>query len=418
MKGWLAMKGIACVTLAVGLLNGAVVGLGDHKDLPSNLKKASELIGTKVENPNGDNLGQIEDVVLDTNNGRVAYAVLSFGGFLGIGDKLFAIPWQALRENPEKKICLLAVDKETLKSAPGFDKKNWPNMADAQWQSQIETFYKEPLLAARMRTLDVGTVQRESTDMPLRLRQGSTINYKVTCDREREIRLKVLNASAEESTVQVTCTGDGVASDATGYTVRVAKDGTVRSDARPDDPNAPATKPESRTEPRPGSGKAELTREQQIMVLNHIFGQGLHAQKLEPGKDYAVTGGFSSFGPLAESRAGIQGGTPERSTAPAGGTPTPSSAKEGPASVRFDGVGKYQGENVAVFTVALPRSEPRTTDPNARPATPADPTRPGSIADAGRITARTLYRISDGLVEACEGPGVSLRRSDTTDLGN
>src|SRR3569623_2906303 len=57
---------------------------------------ADTLQGDKVVNPKGENLGKIEDIMIDVASGRVAYAVLSFGGILGIGDKLFAIPWHAL----------------------------------------------------------------------------------------------------------------------------------------------------------------------------------------------------------------------------------------------------------------------------------------------------------------------------------
>jgi sporulation protein YlmC with PRC-barrel domain len=64
---------------------------------------ATTLINDDVKNNAGDNLGKIEDVMLDVDTGRISYAVLSFGGFLGMGDKLFAIPWNALRLNTEEK---------------------------------------------------------------------------------------------------------------------------------------------------------------------------------------------------------------------------------------------------------------------------------------------------------------------------
>lgn len=79
--------------------------------------------------------------MLDTEYGRVAYAVLSFGGFLGLGDKLFAIPWDSLELNTEEKCFYLNVDKEQLENAPGFDKDNWPNFADNQWRTDIYSYY-------------------------------------------------------------------------------------------------------------------------------------------------------------------------------------------------------------------------------------------------------------------------------------
>lgn len=103
------------------------------------LKKT--VIGTNVVNAQNESLGNIEDVVADAASGRITYAVLSFGGFLGMGDKYFAIPWEALRFNLAEKNAVLNVDKRLLENAPGFDKDRWPNMADRQWGSQIFTHY-------------------------------------------------------------------------------------------------------------------------------------------------------------------------------------------------------------------------------------------------------------------------------------
>jgi hypothetical protein len=99
------------------------------------------VIGSKVVNEENEDLGQIEDVVLDIEAGRVAYAVLSFGGFLGMGDKYFAIPWEALRFDVTDKRAVLNVDKELLENGPGFDKDKWPNMTDSPWRNQIFSHY-------------------------------------------------------------------------------------------------------------------------------------------------------------------------------------------------------------------------------------------------------------------------------------
>jgi len=99
------------------------------------------VIGTKVINQNNEDLGKIEDIVIDTGAGRIAYAVLSFGGFLGMGDKYFAIPWEAFRLNLTDNRAVLNVDKRLLENAPGFDKDNWPNMADSAWGNQIFAHY-------------------------------------------------------------------------------------------------------------------------------------------------------------------------------------------------------------------------------------------------------------------------------------
>jgi sporulation protein YlmC with PRC-barrel domain len=105
------------------------------------LMGADTLIGNDVFNQAGDKLGDIKEIMLDMRNGRVAYAVLSFGGFLGMGEKLFAVPWNALTLDTATKSFKLNVDKDRLKTAPGFDKDQWPNMADATWAQSIHTYY-------------------------------------------------------------------------------------------------------------------------------------------------------------------------------------------------------------------------------------------------------------------------------------
>lgn len=105
------------------------------------LLSASSVSGDEVCNLHDENLGTIQDIMLDTNEGRIRYAVLSSGGFLGMGDRLFAVPWKALKLDAENKRFLLDVDVERLKNAPGFDKDNWPDMADPTWSSSIESYY-------------------------------------------------------------------------------------------------------------------------------------------------------------------------------------------------------------------------------------------------------------------------------------
>lgn len=106
-----------------------------------NLVKADDVVGVDVENPQGEDLGKIEALVLDKMKGNVVYVVLSFGGFLGMGDKLFAMPWHIFSYNPQREKFVISVDKEKLKSSPGFDKDNWPDMTSNEWNSSINTYY-------------------------------------------------------------------------------------------------------------------------------------------------------------------------------------------------------------------------------------------------------------------------------------
>jgi hypothetical protein len=71
--------------------------------------------------------------MIDLPSGRVADAVLAVGGFLGMGERLFAIPWESLVVDEDRKCFIFDVDKSRLENAPGFDKANWPDMTDPDW---------------------------------------------------------------------------------------------------------------------------------------------------------------------------------------------------------------------------------------------------------------------------------------------
>ncbi len=105
------------------------------------LLSASSLIGDGVTNRAGEDLGGITELMVDINTGHIAYAVLSFGGFLGLGDKLFAVPWKALTIDTDNKKFVFDVQKERLENAPGFDQDNWPDMANEQWGREIHSYY-------------------------------------------------------------------------------------------------------------------------------------------------------------------------------------------------------------------------------------------------------------------------------------
>ena len=102
---------------------------------------SSTICSDHVKNAAGEDLGKIEDLMIDLDSGRIAYAVLSFGGFLKMGNKLFAVPWQALTVDTVKKVLVLNVDKSVLERAPGFDKENWPDMADPTFGTSIYKHY-------------------------------------------------------------------------------------------------------------------------------------------------------------------------------------------------------------------------------------------------------------------------------------
>ena len=111
------------------------------------LMGANTLLGNDVYNKDGEDLGDIKEFMIDMSSGKVAYAVLSFGGVLGMGDKLFAVPWAALVLDTTNKRFTLDVLKTALKDAPGFDKDNWPSMSDNTWASSVHKFYGTPYVA-------------------------------------------------------------------------------------------------------------------------------------------------------------------------------------------------------------------------------------------------------------------------------
>ena len=105
---------------------------------------ASTLTGNDVMNRAEQKLGKIQDIMLDVPSGRIAYAVLSRGGLLGVGDKLFAIPWGALTLDTVHHCFVLDVPEERMKEAEGFDKDHWPSMADRTWATRIHEYYNQP----------------------------------------------------------------------------------------------------------------------------------------------------------------------------------------------------------------------------------------------------------------------------------
>ena len=123
-------------TRAVAPRDGEAQRVGNHR--------ASKIVGMAVKNAAGEDLGKIEDLVID-DRGHVRYAAVSFGGFLGFNDKLFAVPFSALsfKANPDSETShiQLNVEKKLLEKAPGFPKDQWPNFGDVKFHKEVDDFY-------------------------------------------------------------------------------------------------------------------------------------------------------------------------------------------------------------------------------------------------------------------------------------
>ncbi|CAN7742485.1 PRC-barrel domain-containing protein [Paraburkholderia terricola] len=118
-----------------------IVGTGIGEGPGPDVMAASTLDGNKVMSSDGEYIGKISDIMLDVRGGRIAYAVLSSGGFLGVGDTLHAIPWNALTLDTDDKCFVLDAPAERIGSAPGFDRDNWPAMTDMQWGTSLHAYY-------------------------------------------------------------------------------------------------------------------------------------------------------------------------------------------------------------------------------------------------------------------------------------
>lgn len=117
----------------------------DGKTKGNNLR-ASQVIGMNIYNQNEKSVGEIQDIVMDADSGKVRYAAVTYGGFLGLGDKMFAVPWEAFRcqadkDDPEDHYLMLNVTEKQLDGAKGFDQDNWPDFADRDFTNQIDKRY-------------------------------------------------------------------------------------------------------------------------------------------------------------------------------------------------------------------------------------------------------------------------------------
>ncbi|MEZ6073714.1 MAG: PRC-barrel domain-containing protein [Pirellulales bacterium] len=108
--------------------------------------RASELIGMNIQNPQEESVGEVNDLVVDTRNGKLRYAAVTYGGFLGVGDKMFAVPWDAFRieqdgNDPGEYHLVLNVSERQLEGAQGFDQDHWPNFADHNFTDDLDARY-------------------------------------------------------------------------------------------------------------------------------------------------------------------------------------------------------------------------------------------------------------------------------------
>lgn len=113
---------------------------GSDKEI-GRLISSDKVEGTSVENENGDNLGVIRDVMIDKLSGQVAYAVLKYGSFLGMGGKLFALPWDQLKYDTRRGSYVVDIPEDRLRDAPSFEDSNQPDWSDPTWNRGLHDYY-------------------------------------------------------------------------------------------------------------------------------------------------------------------------------------------------------------------------------------------------------------------------------------
>lgn len=106
------------------------------------VKANEDVIGKNVKNQANEDLGKVKELVLDKFTGQTSYVVLESGAILGMGGKLFAIPWKAFTYDKDKEAFILNIDKEKLKKAPGFEKDHWPEMNGTSFITSVNSFWE------------------------------------------------------------------------------------------------------------------------------------------------------------------------------------------------------------------------------------------------------------------------------------
>lgn len=109
---------------------------------------ATSLTKDYIYNHMNQEIGSLKELMIDVPSGRVAYVVLAVGGFLGLGERLFAIPWQLLTLDEDRKCFVMDVQKEQLERAPSLNPDNWPDMTDASWGTTVDSYWETPAAAS------------------------------------------------------------------------------------------------------------------------------------------------------------------------------------------------------------------------------------------------------------------------------
>ncbi|HUG66259.1 MAG TPA: PRC-barrel domain-containing protein [Pirellulaceae bacterium] len=134
------------------------IGTLDNKTSGASFR-ASKLIGMNIQNELGKSVGEVNDMVLDASTGKVRYLAVTYGGFLGLGNKMFAVPYEAFTCRPDtndrdETILVLNVTQQQLDGAAGFDEDHWPDFGDTKYTNELDKRYGVDRQALRTRDRD------------------------------------------------------------------------------------------------------------------------------------------------------------------------------------------------------------------------------------------------------------------------
>jgi hypothetical protein len=110
-------------------------------DETHNLISADKVTGTNVYNRQGEKLGSVHDIMLNKSSGQVAYAIMSFGGFLGMGESYHPLPWRALTYDTRQAGYMVDIDRQRLEGAPHYSSANEPNWSDRAYGQGVDRYY-------------------------------------------------------------------------------------------------------------------------------------------------------------------------------------------------------------------------------------------------------------------------------------
>ena len=154
-------------------------GFAEH----TNLFRASSVIGSSVKDYAGKDAGKIEDLLLD-HDGDAEYAIVSFGGFLGVGDKLFAVPWSAVVVDRDNRVVHIDVKKEALERTPSFSRDKWPEPNDREWGRDVKKAWSDASITASVKTKLAGVSPATLLKVDVDTQQG-IVQLNGTVDTER-----------------------------------------------------------------------------------------------------------------------------------------------------------------------------------------------------------------------------------------